>query len=104
MIRSAVAFSIVFVFAAAILIAKADAQAAPIPIKACQVISQPGSYVLARNLSATGDCLVISASFVTVDLAGFSINSSQGTAISASGTSQLHGIAVRNGSIAAITE
>jgi hypothetical protein len=43
----------------------------PIPIKACQTISQPGSYELANNLTSSGDCLVIAANFVTIDLAGF---------------------------------
>jgi len=72
----------------------------PTKIKACQTIDRPGSYELANNLSAaTGDCLVITADFVTIDLAGFSISSRalfNGTAILATSS---QGIAVRNGSI-----
>jgi hypothetical protein len=86
--------------AAAILVPGPAAQAARVPIKACQTISQPGSYVLENDLTSTGDCLVITANFVTINLAGFSI-SSGGTAISASSTSSVDGIAIQNGSISA---
>jgi hypothetical protein len=54
------------------------AQAAPTPIRECQTIDQPGSYVLERNLTATGDCLVITANFVTVNLAGFALTGTGG--------------------------
>jgi hypothetical protein len=68
-------------------------------ITACQTISQPGSYLLANNLSNTGgNCLVITASLVTIDLQGFSIiGQSSETAIGAS--ADINGITVRNGSI-----
>ena len=77
----------------------------PTPIKACGTISQPGSYELVNNLTATtnDDCLVITTDFVTVDLAGFSITGStrfpnvKGSGITA-GDNTI-GIAVRNGSI-----
>ena len=72
----------------------------PIKIKKCQVINQSGSYVLANNLSgqspANNNCLFITASFVTIDLAGFTI-SGNGAGISSS--QQSEGIAVRNGTI-----
>ena len=77
----------------------------PTQLKKCQTISQPGSYELADNLVATGDCLVITADFVTIDLAGFTItgnfnNIAPGTAILAAPSSgHLQGIAARNGSI-----
>jgi hypothetical protein len=74
----------------------------PTPIKACGTISQPGSYEPANNLAATppSDCLVITANFVTIDLAGFLIGGSglgAGAGIKApqGGT----GIALRNASI-----
>jgi hypothetical protein len=35
------------------------AEAAPIAIGTCQNITTPGSYVLGRNLSTTGNCLVV---------------------------------------------
>lgn len=46
---------------------------ATIKIKRCEKIDQPGSYKLVNNLHATGDCLVISADGVTIDLAGFAM-------------------------------
>jgi hypothetical protein len=74
--------------------------------KKCQTIDMPGSYKLVNNLTAPSntDCRMILASFVTIDLGGFSISSGGGTArqgINGSVLSphQLHGIAVRNGSI-----
>src|SRR5262245_26996405 len=48
-----------------------DAQ--PTRITKCQTISEAGSYMLANNLIAAGNCLVIAEDFVTIDLAGFSI-------------------------------
>jgi hypothetical protein len=47
----------------------------PTEIEKCQTISKPGSYKLINNLKAgnNADCLVITASFVTIDLAGFTI-------------------------------
>jgi|SRR6516164_11664893 len=54
--------------------ARADAREGPIEIKTCQVIDQPGSYVLANNLVNNlpgGNCLRITADFVTIDLNGF---------------------------------
>jgi parallel beta-helix repeat protein len=101
MTRSAVPFSIALILGAAILVPEVDAQAAPIPIKECQTISQPGSYVLERNLSGLstigGDCLVITADFVTIDLAGFTITGGGRAGIAAPQGGI--GIAVRNGSI-----
>ena len=74
----------------------------PIGIRACQTINQSGSYILLNNLTTTGNCLTINASFVTIDLNGFTIaapeqGSSGGTGIL--GGAQLFGIAVRNGMI-----
>jgi hypothetical protein len=88
-----------------------DTQVGPIEIDTCQTISQPGSYKLVNNLTftgTTGTCLLITASFVTINLAGFTI-SGPGTgaipvaAIAASTQNPAEGepvgIAVRNGSI-----
>jgi hypothetical protein len=92
---------------ATILVAEHDAQAAPTAITACQTISQPGSYQLANNLlnNFGVTCLVITTSFVTIDLAGFSIfaDPRRGVGIKAAPSSgQLEGIAVRNGSISGV--
>jgi hypothetical protein len=79
-----------------------DGREGPIEIAKCQTISQPGSYKLVSNLTSTGDCLVITADFVTVDLAGFTITGKgspvdPGTGILAAPSSGR--VAVRNGSI-----
>jgi hypothetical protein len=81
-----------------------EAVAEPTAITTCQTLGQPGSYVLKQNLTATGNCLVIMADFVTIDLAGFSITGSgSGNAImNFVGTGPQRGfpgMAVRNGTI-----
>jgi len=49
--------------------------AGPTEITACTTITEPGSYVLVNNLSPPlpGDCIVIAADYVTIDLHGFVI-------------------------------
>jgi hypothetical protein len=73
--------------------------AGPTEITQCQTISQPGSYVLANDIGSgqQSNCLVIAASSVTIDLAGFEIFGSRGTNAIVAGENT--GIAVRNGSI-----
>ena len=83
----------------AILFASTAGAREPTPIKACQTISQPGSYELANNLTANGDCLVITADFVTIDLAGFAISGTGGPGFTAISGGNVEGITVRNGSI-----
>jgi hypothetical protein len=105
--KSAVLVPIALAFGVIILGPRAGAQAAPTPITQCQSIDNPGSYVLANNLTAaTGlNCLTINAEFVTINLAGFRINCNTGAlnGISASflppNATSPKGIAVRNGSI-----
>jgi hypothetical protein len=81
-----------------------DAREGPIEIEKCQTIS---SYKLVNNLTftgTTGTCLTITASFVTIDLAGFTISRppptfpSNNTMGIAAGNDTA-GITVRNGSI-----
>ena len=79
----------------------------PFEIEKCQTIDKSGSYKLVRNLTfsgSSGACLMITASGVTLDLAGFTISGRTNvpptpeiTAILGSG--DLRGIAVQNGSI-----
>jgi hypothetical protein len=85
----------------------------PTEIEKCQTIDKSGSYKLLKNLTFNGPagsaCLSITASFVTIDLAGFTITgispsgggplptTSFPTAIEAGGNTT--GITVRNGSI-----
>jgi hypothetical protein len=76
-----------------------EAAAAPSNVNACQTLSQPGSYVLAKNLAATGDCLVVAADAVTIDLAGFAITGNgTGSAVKSDGALRT-GISIQNGTI-----
>jgi len=109
--KPAAFFAIVLALGAIILAPWARAQAqdardGPTEIEKCGTIDKPGSYKLVNDIAPTpstspnGDCLVITASFVTIDLAGFTISGGFSTAgIIAESSGQLHGIAVRNGSI-----
>ncbi|HKD67043.1 MAG TPA: hypothetical protein VKB84_09415 [Candidatus Binataceae bacterium] len=79
-------------------------QSGPIEIERCQTIDQPGSYRLVKNLRASGDCLVIKAQAVTLDLGGFAITGDgTGTAIKGEkaqpGTIPQARTVVRNGDI-----
>jgi hypothetical protein len=105
--KLAVFLPIVLALATIILAPSALAQDGPIEIEKCQTISQPGSYKLVQNLtfaSSSGTCLTITANFVTIDLAGFTISKpgfpppGNPTAAIAAGN-DTNGIAVRNGSI-----
>lgn len=74
MVRKPIFFATTF--ALAIVGAVAAAGAAPTQINACGTVSSPGSYVLSQSINATAaaaDCLVITADFVTIDLAGHGI-------------------------------
>src|SRR5438105_13636463 len=75
-------------------------------VTGCTTITQPGSYVLGNNISATSTslnnsiCILIAADFVTLDLAGFTID---GNGLNANGiasdffSNQRKGIDVRSG-------
>jgi hypothetical protein len=79
-----------------------EAAAAPTPITACRRITKSGSYVVTRNLTAAGDCLVLATNFVTVDLGGFTITG-DGTGIGVSGGQVVvnpRGYVIRNGIVA----
>ncbi len=110
--RVAVLLPIVLALGAVIAASRTGAQeqhehqSGPVKIKKCETISNRGSYELANNIGGVpGDCLVITADFVSIDLAGFSISGGGGTAIMTSPPSaQLQGIAVRNGVISIFTD
>ncbi|HKD55282.1 MAG TPA: hypothetical protein VKB72_13785 [Steroidobacteraceae bacterium] len=76
-----------------------------VEISRCQTIDQPGSYIVVTNLKATGDCLVITADNVTVDLNGFTLTGNgSGTGIKGPPQPLQGGVAafsttVRNGQI-----
>lgn len=85
------------IFSLAIGATRASAQATV--IAKCTAITNPGSYVLTKNLTASGDCLVVEASFVTIDLFGHVITG-DGTGKGVSSVDDaLTGIVVRNGTI-----
>ena len=67
-------------------------------ISACTTITTPGSYILTRNLVAAGDCLVVAADFVTIDLAGHMIRGNR-TGIGIQDSGLRKGIAIHNGTI-----
>jgi len=60
------------------------AAAAPQVINQCQTLSEPGSYVLGKNLTVSGngrggfDCLLLGDDFITIDLNGFTIGGKGG--------------------------
>lgn len=111
--KSPALFTIALTLAAIILVPRDGARAqdpreGPTEINQCQTISQPGSYKLVDNLTFSGPnngtCLSITASYVTIDLAGFTISNSNGFGLSnvtmaiAAGN-DTESITVRNGSI-----
>ena len=50
-----------------------DASAAPKGITGCQTIFVSGSYILTKNLRISGDCIIVAADNVTIDLDGYTI-------------------------------
>src|SRR5688572_19293578 len=79
-------------------LAASQAVAAPRVLNNCTTLNEPGAYVVGRNLAATGDCFVIAADFVNVDLDGFVIS---GNGTGSAFVEQLavgrRGLGVRNG-------
>lgn len=72
---------------------------AQVVITECTTLEVPGAYVLAGNLTATGNCLVVGADFVTINLAGWTITG-DGTGAGITDTGVLRrGIVVRNGTV-----
>jgi hypothetical protein len=76
------------------------AHAAPTQVAACQMITAPGSYELAANLSSTGDCMIIASDWVTLDLKGFLITGAgRGSGVVELRGQPFRGTTVRNGVI-----
>src|SRR6186713_1569774 len=80
------------------LAAASQAFAAPRVLQNCTTITESGAYVVGRNISATGDCFVIAADFVNVDLDGFVVS---GNGTGSAFVEQLavgrRGLGIRNG-------
>lgn len=87
------------VLAAALALSIKTPAEAQVPITECATLEAPGSYVLTGNLSATGNCLVAAADFITIDLGGFAITGDgNGAGITDNGVQRL-GIVIRNGAV-----
>jgi hypothetical protein len=70
--------------------------ASPIEISECRLIAKPGTYRLVRDLSSAGDCLVIKADRVMIDLGGFRIiGKGRGRAISGDASE----VSIQNGTV-----
>lgn len=75
------------------------ASAAATAVSTCETLSSPGNYFLTRNLTAAGDCLVIAADNVAIDLNGKTITGN-GTGSAISDASIAHPFAIiANGTI-----
>ena len=72
--------------------------AAPLAITTCKAITVSGPYVLTKNLTAAGNCLVVKASDVTIDLGGY-VLTGNGTGSAISDGVGVNGTVVRNGVI-----
>jgi hypothetical protein len=86
------------------LASPASAGLQPAPINKCGTIDKPGSYRLTRNLTASGDCIVVTVDFVTIDLGGFTIFGPGAAAADGEAISGPNGIVVRNGTITNFVE
>lgn len=67
-------------------------------VDSCRTIGQSGSFRLIRNLASTNDCFVITASGVTLDLQGHTLNGS-GVGSGIRVTENLQQITIRNGNV-----
>jgi hypothetical protein len=82
--------------AAAAVASQCVLAAGPTNVNSCTTITSPGSYVVTRNITASGDCFIIRSDDVTFDFAGFTATGDgTGAAMGLEG----HGIVVRNGTV-----
>jgi len=83
---------------AGVLSIASPSYAAPRVLNTCATITESGAYVVGRNIAANGDCFVVAADFVNVDLDGFVVS---GNGTGAAFVEQLgvgrRGLQVRNG-------
>ena len=71
--------------------------AAPTPVNACGTLSTPGNFALTKNLTASGDCLILTSNNINIDLAGHTI-SGDGTGRGIGGNNVLN-IVINDGKI-----
>jgi hypothetical protein len=74
------------------------ASAAPKSINSCKTIDEPGSYIVTKNLTTSGQCLGVAASNVTIDLGGH-VLSGGGISYGVVANNSRTGITVRNGTV-----
>jgi parallel beta-helix repeat protein len=77
------------------------ASAAPKSINSCQTITESGSYIVTKNLAATGHCLVLQFNNVTIDLGGHTItgNGSDSRGVTSFNNDERKDVVIRNGFI-----
>jgi hypothetical protein len=68
-------------------------------VSTCGTLSSPGNYFLTRNLTAAGDCLVIAADNVAIDMKGKTISGNGTGAAIFDGSIQHPFAIIRNGTI-----
>jgi len=83
---------------ACLLLIYGTAGAAPKQLGNCKTITVPGSYILKKSLTVSGDCFVIQSSSVTLDLDGQTITG-DGTGTAVSTPVSYRAIIVHNGTI-----
>jgi hypothetical protein len=59
---------------AAVILASPLSHGAPKVLNNCQAVAESGAYVVGKNIAASGDCFVIAADFVNIDLDGFVVS------------------------------
>ena len=73
-------------------------------VSSCQTLAAPGNYFLMNNLNATGDCLVIGAANVAIDLKGKSIKGNgTGSGITDGGVARKYAV-IANGNISGFND
>jgi hypothetical protein len=72
---------------------------ADVAVSTCGTLSSPGNYFLTRNLTAAGDCLVIAADNVAIDMKGKTISGNGTGAAIFDGSIQHPFAIIRNGTI-----
>src|SRR5262245_33782118 len=93
---------LVLLTVAALLLTAGAAQATT-QIDSCQTLGVSGTYELIANIqtsNASGDCLIVNADFVTIDLNNFFIAGPGSTSVHAGVASTHKGTIVRNGVVA----
>jgi hypothetical protein len=78
--------------------------AAPIAVNACQTLSAPGNYIVTKNLTASGDCLVLTVSNIAIDLQGHKIVGNGSSGGITDGGNSIAYIIVANGKISNFSE